>query len=243
MPGQPVSIARVAAHRVVMPAPGHALRTLIDRAAAQAQADIDIAVQANSISLQESSCVAATAGRFCRVPASPRTWHPGRGAPRHYPNRRYGARSPSACLESAGSRQPRRSSLQSWSGKSGPPSARDAGCPPSCTTVARKSPERVPAAPPLKTCAGTRLRVSDRTGQEGRRASRGNRQAHLAGHPPRAAADRPRPGQRPRRRRPRRRGCCRRGQLRPLRGAPGIAAEAAPVQGQRMRSIAAPSTP
>ncbi len=36
-----------------MPSPGHALRTLIDGAVAQAGVDIDIAVQTNSMSLQK----------------------------------------------------------------------------------------------------------------------------------------------------------------------------------------------
>ena len=51
--GQPVPMTRVAAQPIVMPAPGHALRTLIDRAAAQAGAEINIAVQTNSMTLQK----------------------------------------------------------------------------------------------------------------------------------------------------------------------------------------------
>jgi LysR family transcriptional regulator, nitrogen assimilation regulatory protein len=50
---QPVAMARVAAQPIVMPAPGHALRTLIDRAAAQAEVEIGIAVQTNSMTLQK----------------------------------------------------------------------------------------------------------------------------------------------------------------------------------------------
>lgn len=49
----PVPVASLAAHRLVMPAPGHALRALIDTAAAQAQVEIDIAVQTNSMDLQQ----------------------------------------------------------------------------------------------------------------------------------------------------------------------------------------------
>jgi LysR family transcriptional regulator, nitrogen assimilation regulatory protein len=52
-PAEPVAMSRLAAHPVVMPSPGHALRTLIDRAVTQAGADIDIAVQTNSMSLQK----------------------------------------------------------------------------------------------------------------------------------------------------------------------------------------------
>ncbi len=51
--GRPVPFAQVAARPVVMPATGHALRTLIDRAAAQAGADVDITVQTNSMTLQK----------------------------------------------------------------------------------------------------------------------------------------------------------------------------------------------
>ena len=50
---EPVPVSRVAAHPVVMPSPGHALRTLIDGAVTQARADIDIAVQTNAMSLQK----------------------------------------------------------------------------------------------------------------------------------------------------------------------------------------------
>lgn len=50
---RPVPVASLAAHRLVMPAPGHALRTLIDQAVAQAQIEIDVAVQTNSMDLQQ----------------------------------------------------------------------------------------------------------------------------------------------------------------------------------------------
>jgi DNA-binding transcriptional LysR family regulator len=50
---EPVSLARIAERRVVMPAPGHALRTLIDQAAAQAHVEFGIAVQTNSMALQK----------------------------------------------------------------------------------------------------------------------------------------------------------------------------------------------
>lgn len=49
----PVPLAHVAGHPFVMPAPGHALRTLIDRAAARAQVEMEIAVQTNSMTLQK----------------------------------------------------------------------------------------------------------------------------------------------------------------------------------------------
>jgi LysR family transcriptional regulator, nitrogen assimilation regulatory protein len=50
---RPVPVASLAAHRLVMPAPGHALRILIDQAVAQAQIEIDVAVQTNSMDLQQ----------------------------------------------------------------------------------------------------------------------------------------------------------------------------------------------
>ena len=51
--GRPVPLTSAAEHPMVLPAPGHALRVLIDRAVAQAQADIGIAVQTNSMTLQK----------------------------------------------------------------------------------------------------------------------------------------------------------------------------------------------
>jgi LysR family nitrogen assimilation transcriptional regulator len=51
--GHPLPMRQVAAHPLVMPAPGHALRALIDRAAASADVALDIAVQTNSMSLQK----------------------------------------------------------------------------------------------------------------------------------------------------------------------------------------------
>jgi DNA-binding transcriptional LysR family regulator len=51
--GQPVTMSHAAAQPMVMPAPGHALRTLIDRAAAEAEVEISIAVQTNSLTLQK----------------------------------------------------------------------------------------------------------------------------------------------------------------------------------------------
>ena len=50
---QPIPLASVAEHPVVMPAPGHALRVLIDGAIAQAKVDLNIAVQTNSMELQK----------------------------------------------------------------------------------------------------------------------------------------------------------------------------------------------
>jgi LysR family nitrogen assimilation transcriptional regulator len=52
-PGRAVTLAEVAAHPLVMPTPGHGLRTLIDSAVTQAHIDVDIAVQTNSMSLQK----------------------------------------------------------------------------------------------------------------------------------------------------------------------------------------------
>jgi LysR family transcriptional regulator, nitrogen assimilation regulatory protein len=51
--GQPVSLREVAARPIVLPAPGHGLRVLIDQAVARAQVEIDVAVQTNSMSLQK----------------------------------------------------------------------------------------------------------------------------------------------------------------------------------------------
>lgn len=50
---RPVPFARLAEHPVVMPAPGHALRVLIDRAAAQAAAEMHMAAETNSMDLQK----------------------------------------------------------------------------------------------------------------------------------------------------------------------------------------------
>jgi LysR family nitrogen assimilation transcriptional regulator len=50
---RPVALAVAAEHPLVLPAPGHALRVLIDRAVAQAEVTAAIAVQTNSMSLQK----------------------------------------------------------------------------------------------------------------------------------------------------------------------------------------------
>ena len=50
---RPVALAEVAAHPVVMPSAGHALRVLIDAAAAKADVVFDIGVQTNSMHLQK----------------------------------------------------------------------------------------------------------------------------------------------------------------------------------------------
>jgi DNA-binding transcriptional LysR family regulator len=50
---RPVPFAQVAAHPLVMPASGHGLRILIDEAAAQAQAELTVAVQTNSMRVQK----------------------------------------------------------------------------------------------------------------------------------------------------------------------------------------------
>ncbi|MEU5029649.1 LysR family transcriptional regulator [Streptomyces milbemycinicus] len=49
----PVPFARVAEHPLVMPAAGHALRSLIDGAAGRAAVEMDIVVQTNSMRLQK----------------------------------------------------------------------------------------------------------------------------------------------------------------------------------------------
>jgi LysR family transcriptional regulator, nitrogen assimilation regulatory protein len=50
---KPVTMGEVATRPVILPAPGHALRVLIDQAVAQAQVQFDVAVQTNSMSLQK----------------------------------------------------------------------------------------------------------------------------------------------------------------------------------------------
>ncbi|MFE1172517.1 LysR substrate-binding domain-containing protein [Streptomyces sp. NPDC058773] len=52
-PDRPVPFAQAAEHPLVMPAAGHALRTLIDAAARQADATLDVAVQTNSLRVQK----------------------------------------------------------------------------------------------------------------------------------------------------------------------------------------------
>jgi LysR family nitrogen assimilation transcriptional regulator len=48
-----MTVTKVATHPLVMPAPGHGLRALIDRALAQAQVSAEVAVQTNSMTLQK----------------------------------------------------------------------------------------------------------------------------------------------------------------------------------------------
>ncbi|HEU5023394.1 MAG TPA: LysR family transcriptional regulator [Spirillospora sp.] len=50
---RPVQMAQVAEHPLVLPADGHALRCLIDRAAAQADVKLHVAVQTNSLPVQK----------------------------------------------------------------------------------------------------------------------------------------------------------------------------------------------
>lgn len=50
---RPLPLASAAEHPLVLPAPGHALRVLIDRAVAQARVGIHIAVQTNSMAVQK----------------------------------------------------------------------------------------------------------------------------------------------------------------------------------------------
>lgn len=55
---RPVPFAEAAAHPLVMPAPGHALRKLIDAAAARAGTDMDVVVQTNSMRVQKQLVLA-----------------------------------------------------------------------------------------------------------------------------------------------------------------------------------------
>lgn len=50
---QPVRLAECAARPVILPAPGHGLRVLIDQAVARSRVELDVAVQTNSMSLQK----------------------------------------------------------------------------------------------------------------------------------------------------------------------------------------------
>lgn len=50
---KPVTLREVATHPVVLPAPGHGLRVLVDQARAQAKVDFDVAAATNSMSLQK----------------------------------------------------------------------------------------------------------------------------------------------------------------------------------------------
>ncbi|MEU9588970.1 LysR family transcriptional regulator [Streptomyces sp. NPDC048219] len=54
----PVAFSRVAAHPLVMPAAGHALRTLIDAAAARSGGTMEVAVQTNSMRVQKQLVLA-----------------------------------------------------------------------------------------------------------------------------------------------------------------------------------------
>ncbi|GHE80227.1 LysR family transcriptional regulator [Streptomyces cellulosae] len=54
----PVAFAEVAAHPLVMPASGHALRTLIDAAAARSDSTMGVTVQTNSMRVQKQLVVA-----------------------------------------------------------------------------------------------------------------------------------------------------------------------------------------
>ncbi|NBM14209.1 LysR substrate-binding domain-containing protein [Streptomyces sp. GC420] len=54
----PVSFAEVAKHPLIMPAPGHALRSLIDAEAIRAEADLSVAVQTNSMRVQKQLVLA-----------------------------------------------------------------------------------------------------------------------------------------------------------------------------------------
>ena len=55
---QPVSVAETAGHPLVMPAAGHALRSLIDSAAARAGVELDVVVQTNSMRVQKQVVLA-----------------------------------------------------------------------------------------------------------------------------------------------------------------------------------------
>jgi LysR family nitrogen assimilation transcriptional regulator len=51
--GRPVPLRALAGHPVILPAPGHGLRVLIDQALAQGKVEVEVAVQTNSMSLQK----------------------------------------------------------------------------------------------------------------------------------------------------------------------------------------------
>lgn len=55
---QPIAFAEAAARPLVMPAAGHALRSLIDAAAAQAEVEMDVVVQTNSMRVQKKLVLA-----------------------------------------------------------------------------------------------------------------------------------------------------------------------------------------
>ncbi|WTB87293.1 LysR substrate-binding domain-containing protein [Streptomyces cellulosae] len=57
-PDNPVAFAEVAAHPLVMPASGHALRTLIDAAAARSDSTMGVTVQTNSMRVQKQLVLA-----------------------------------------------------------------------------------------------------------------------------------------------------------------------------------------
>lgn len=57
-PDRPVPFEEVSAHPLVMPAAGHALRTLVDAAAARAKAKLNAAVQTNSMWVQKQLVLA-----------------------------------------------------------------------------------------------------------------------------------------------------------------------------------------
>ncbi|WP_246868613.1 LysR family transcriptional regulator [Saccharopolyspora sp. ASAGF58] len=57
-PEQPISFSEAAGHPLVMPAAGHALRSLIDSAAARAGVDMDVVVQTNSMRVQKQLVLA-----------------------------------------------------------------------------------------------------------------------------------------------------------------------------------------
>ncbi|MBA6433091.1 LysR family transcriptional regulator [Streptomyces sp. GMR22] len=52
-PEQPISFEQAASHPLILPAPGHGLRTLIDSAAARAEVKMNVVVQTNSMHVQK----------------------------------------------------------------------------------------------------------------------------------------------------------------------------------------------
>lgn len=53
LPGTPIALRELAEHPVVMPAPGHGLRSLLDQAAHRAETPLHAAAQTNSMALQK----------------------------------------------------------------------------------------------------------------------------------------------------------------------------------------------
>ncbi|MFF2464025.1 LysR substrate-binding domain-containing protein [Streptomyces mirabilis] len=128
-PDRPVPFARVAAHPLVMPRAGHALRSLIDAAAARAEVKLDVAVQTNSMRVQKRLVLAGHGWTIL----------PGCGHRRGHPERRAAERAGRMALD-----RPRDAEDGAYPNRRGrrpradPPDPRAAGPPRSCTRRARR---------------------------------------------------------------------------------------------------------